>query len=197
MLRAARVLGALGYRVEGREPAQGLAVRGTADDQRCSGDGGRQRWGTRAQPVALSQGSPGPGAGPRVAVNVRERASRRAGNHVVEEAEAAIRALRVAAPLGQWAPPQVAGSRGQAARLGRGRQGHRRDPPRVEGPVAPGPSEGRGVVKHDAGPSARGDQRATLRPLLASAGLRSPGAMAALQGHDVARCRPWWARAAV
>src|SRR2546426_8498376 len=42
VLRSARVLGALGYSVEVIEPAQGLSLRGTADDKLFSGDGVRK-----------------------------------------------------------------------------------------------------------------------------------------------------------
>jgi hypothetical protein len=38
MLRSARVLGTLGYRVEVIEPARGLLVRGPSDDKLFSGD---------------------------------------------------------------------------------------------------------------------------------------------------------------
>lgn len=51
------------------------------------------------------------------------------------------------------------------------------------------------MSKTEAGTSSRGDQRAPLRPLLARAGLLSPGAMAALPGHDIAWGRPWLAPA--
>ena len=42
VLRSASVLGALGYRVEVLEPAQGFSWRGTSDDKRISGDVRRQ-----------------------------------------------------------------------------------------------------------------------------------------------------------
>jgi hypothetical protein len=46
------------------------------------------------------------------------------------------------------------------------------------------------VVKHDDGPRARGSKLATWRTRLDRAGRLPPMALAALQGHDSAWCRP-------
>jgi hypothetical protein len=46
------------------------------------------------------------------------------------------------------------------------------------------------VVKNEDGTSTRGYKLATLRTLLDSAGLLSQVALAAMQVHDVALCRP-------
>ena len=46
------------------------------------------------------------------------------------------------------------------------------------------------MVKNDAGTSSRGDQWATVRTLLDSAGLLSQVALSPSQGHEVAFCRP-------
>jgi hypothetical protein len=53
------------------------------------------------------------------------------------------------------------------------------------------------VVKNDDGTRSRGYKLATLRTLLASAGLLTQVAMAALQVHDRALCRPVLAEAPV
>ena len=134
VLRSARVLGALGYSVEVIEPDQGLSVRGTSDDKLFSGDVVRKLLVKMEQQVDLSQCPPRPVEVPSVAVKVRERASRRAVKHVVDEAEAAIRALQVADQLLQWSNQHVAVSMLQYARLGRGRRIHILDTTRVEVP---------------------------------------------------------------
>jgi len=197
VLRSARVLGALGYSVEVIEPDQGLSLRGTSDDKLFSGDVVRKLLGKMEQKVDLSQCVPRPVEIPNVAVKVRERASRRAVKHVVDEAEAATRALQVADQLVQWYNQPVATSMGQYARLGRGRRIHILDTTRVEVPLATGTYECSGVVKNDDGTYARGDKLATLRTLLDSAGLLSQVAISAIQVHDVALCRPLLERAPV
>jgi len=53
------------------------------------------------------------------------------------------------------------------------------------------------VVKHEDGTRSRGYQRATVRTLLDSAGRLTQVALSALQGHDMAVCRPWLAEAPV
>src|SRR6266850_7851420 len=55
VLRSARVLGALGYSVEVIEPAQGLSLRGTADDKLFSVDVVRKLLVKLEQQVDLSQ----------------------------------------------------------------------------------------------------------------------------------------------
>ena len=53
------------------------------------------------------------------------------------------------------------------------------------------------MVKNEAGTRSRGYKLATLRTLLDSAGLRTHVALAAIQVHDMAWCRPWLAEAPV
>src|SRR5207302_8670309 len=55
VLRSARVLGALGYSVEVIEPAQGLSLRGTADDKLFSGDVVRKLFVQMEQQVDVRQ----------------------------------------------------------------------------------------------------------------------------------------------
>src|SRR5438105_6018142 len=88
VLRSARVLGALGYSVEVIEPAHGLSVRGTADDKLFSGDVVRKLLVKMEQQADLSQPACLPSQESRVAVKVRQRASRRAVKQTVNEAEA-------------------------------------------------------------------------------------------------------------
>ena len=52
-------------------------------------------------------------------------------------------------------------------------------------------------MKHEDGTRSRGSQRATVRTLLDSAGRLTQVALSALQGHDMAVCRPWLAEAPV
>lgn len=96
VLRSARVLGALGYSVEVVEPAHGLSVRGTSDDKLFSGDVVRKLLVKMEQQADLSQPALMAPPEPRVAVKVRQRASRRAVKQAVDEAEAEARALNVA-----------------------------------------------------------------------------------------------------
>jgi hypothetical protein len=190
VLRSARVLGALGDSVEVSEPAQGLSLRGTSDDNLLRGDVVRKLWVQRAEQADLSQPAPLLPQEPSVAVKVRERASRRAVKQAVDTAAAAARAPQVAAQLVGWYNQHVGVSLLQSARQGRGRRLHILDTPPVEGPLETGPYECSGVVNNAEGPYARGYKRATLRPLLASAGLLTQVALAAIQGHDVTWCRP-------
>jgi hypothetical protein len=76
--RSGRVVGALGYSVEVRDPAQGLSLRGTAADQLLSGAVVRKRLVQREQQAAGRQPPPLPPPAPRVALKARARASRRA-----------------------------------------------------------------------------------------------------------------------
>jgi len=99
VLRSARVLGALGSSVEVSEPEQGLSIRGTSDDKLFRGDGVRKLLVKMEPQADLSRPACLPPQEPRVAVKVRERASRRAVKQTVDEAEAQARALKVAA---QW-----------------------------------------------------------------------------------------------
>lgn len=101
-LRSASVWGALGYRVEVLEPAQGLSLRGTSDATLLSGDVLRKRLVKLANHVAPEAPRRLPPSEPRVAVKVRTRASRRAVQGACEVVAAEARAQRVAAKLGEW-----------------------------------------------------------------------------------------------
>jgi Transposase DDE domain len=190
VLRSARVLGALGYSVEVVEPQRGLSMRGTSDDKLFSGDVVRKLLVQMEQQADLSQPVLLPPPEVRVAVKVRQRASRRAVKHAVDEADAEARALQVAAQLVGWYTQHVGGSMLKYARLGRGRRMHILDTTPIEVPLEAGTYECSGVVKHEDGTYARGYKLATLRTLLDSAGLLSQVALAAIQVHDVALCRP-------
>ena len=198
VLRSARVLGALGYSVEVIEPAQGLSLRGTSDDKLFSGDVVRKLLVQMEQQADLSQAArllPPPE--PRVAVKVRERASRRAVKQAVDAAEAEARARQVAAQLVAWYNQHVGVSMVQYARLGRGRRLHILDTTHVEVALETGTYECSGVVKNEDGTYARGYKLATLRTLLDSAGLLTHVALSPIQVHDVALCRPLLEQAAV
>src|SRR5256714_6004640 len=190
VLRSARVLGALGYSVEVVEPEHGLSGRGTLDDKLFNGDVVRTLLVQMEQQVDLSQVAPRPPQAPSAVVKVRKRASRRAVKQAVDTAEADLRALQVANQLVEWYNQHVGGSMLKYARLGRGRRIHILDTTRVEVPLATGTYECSGVVKNENGTYARGYKLATLRTLLDSAGLLSQVALAAIQVHDVALCRP-------
>ena len=134
VLRSARVLGALGSSVEVIEPEQGLSIRGTSDDKLFSGDVVRKLLVKMEQQADLSRPACLPPQEPRVAVKVRERASRRAVKQTVDEAEAQARALKVAAQWVGWYNQHVGVSMVQYARLGRGRRLHILDTTHVEVP---------------------------------------------------------------
>src|SRR3989442_2184353 len=197
VLRSARVLGVLGYSVEVIEPAQGLSLRGTADDQLFSGDVVRKLLVKMETQVDLSQRARMPPPEPSVRVKVRERASRRAVKQAVETAEAEARAHKVAEQLVSWDNQQVGVSLLQYARLGRGRRIHILDTTHVEVPLETGTYECSGVVKSGDGTLSRGYKLATLRTLLDSAGLLTQVALSAIQVHDMALCRPLLAEAPV
>ena len=190
VLRSARVLGALGYGVEVVEPERGLSVRGTSDDKLFSGDVVRKLLVQMEHQADLSQPARRPPQEPSVAVRVRERASRRAVKQAVDAAEAEARAHKVAEQLVAWYNQQVGVSMLHYARLGKGRRIHILDTTRVEVPLETGTYEGSGVVKNEDGTLSRGYKLATLRTLLDSAGLLTQVAMAAIQVHDMALCRP-------
>jgi hypothetical protein len=190
VLRSARVLGALGYSVEVVEPESGLSLRGTSDDKLFSGDVVRKLLVKMEQQVDLSQPVLRPPQEPSAAVKVRERVSRRAVKHVVDEAEAEARAQKVAEQLMGWYNQQVGVSMLQYGRLGRGRRIHILDTTPVEVPLETGTYECSGVVKNEDGTFSRGYKLATLRTLLDSAGLLSQVALSAIQVHDIALCRP-------
>jgi hypothetical protein len=197
VLRSARVLGALGYSVEVVEPARGLSVRGTSDDKLFSGDVVRKLLVQMEQQVDLSQLARRPPSEPSVAVKVRERASRRAAKHPVDEAEAEARAHKVAEQLVAWYNQHVGVSMLHYARLGTGRRMHILDTTRIEVPLETGTYECSGVVKNEDGTLSRGYKLATLRTLLDSAGVLTQVALSAIQVHDMALCRPVLAAAPV
>src|SRR5947208_14312086 len=190
VLRSARVLGALGYSVEVVAPERGLSVRGTSDDKLFSGDVVRKLLVQMEQQADLSQPARRPPQEPSVAVKVRERASRRAVKQAVDEAEAAARAHQVAVQLVGWYNQHVGVSMLQYARLGGGRRIHILDTTHVEVALETGTYECSGVVKNEDGTRSRGYKLATLRTLLDSAGLLTQVAIAAIQVHDMALCRP-------
>jgi Transposase DDE domain len=190
VLRSARVLGALGYSVEVIAPAHGLSLRGTADDQLFSGDVVRKLLVKMETQADLSQPPRLPPPEPSVRVKVRERASRRAVKQAVDTAEAEARAYKVAEQLMDWYNQHVGLSMVQYARLGKGRRMHILDTTPIEVPLETGTYECSGVVKNDDGTHARGYKLATVRTLLDNAGLLSQVALAAIQVHDVALCRP-------
>jgi DDE family transposase len=190
VLRSARVLGALGYSVEVIEPAHGLSLRGTADDQLFSGDVVRKLLVKMETQADLSQPARLPPPEASVRVKGRERASRRAVKQTVDTAEAEARAHKVAEQWVHWYNQHVGLSMVQYARLGQGRRIHILDTPHIEVPLETGTYECSGVVKNDDGTYGRGYKLATVRTLLDNAGVLSQVALAAIQVHDVALCRP-------
>jgi hypothetical protein len=134
VLRSARVLGALGYSVEVVEPQRGLSVRGTSDDKLFSGDVVRKLLVQMEQQADLSQPVLLPPPEVRVAVKVRQRASRRAVTPAVDAAAAAARALNGAEPGVRGDNQHGGGARLQSARLGRGRRMPRLDTTHLAGP---------------------------------------------------------------
>jgi hypothetical protein len=197
VLRSARVLGALGYSVEVIEPEHGLSLRGTLDDKLFSGDVVRKLLVQMEQQADLSQPARLRHQEPRVAVKVRERASRRAVKQTVDEVEAETRAKKVAEHLVDWYNQHVGVSMLKYARLGKGRRMHILDTTHVEVALETGTYECSGVVKNEDGTYARGYKLATLRTLMDSAGLLSQVALSAIHVHDVALCRPLLEKAPV
>jgi hypothetical protein len=124
VLRSAAVLDALGYSIEMLEPEQGISLRGTSDDRLISGDVLRKllvKLETHVDPKAPLRVPP---SEPSVAVQVRQRASRRAVKGAVDVAEAEARAQRVAAILLEWDNDKVGPSLLAYARVGPGRRIH-------------------------------------------------------------------------
>jgi hypothetical protein len=197
VLRSARVLGALGYSVEVIDPAHGLSLRGTLDDKLFSGDVVRKLLVQMEQQADLSQPARLPPQEPRVAVKVRERASRRAVKQTVDAVEAETRAQKVAEQLVDWYNQHVGVSMLKYARLGKGRRMHILDTTHVEVALKTGMYDCSGVVKNEDGTYARGYKLATLRTLMDSAGLLSQVALSAIHVHDVALCRPLLQKAPV
>jgi hypothetical protein len=190
VLRSARVLGALGSRVAVIEPAHGLSVRGTSDATLFHGDVVRKLLVKMAQHVAPTSSLRLPAHEPKVSVNVRQRASRRAVKGGVDAVEAEARAQRVAAKLMAWYNAHVGPSLLEYARVGTGRRIHILDTTGVEVPLATGTYECSGVVHHDDGSRSRGDTWATLRTVLDHAGLITQVGLCPIQVHDVPVCGP-------
>jgi hypothetical protein len=197
VLRSASVLGALGSSVEVWEPAQGLSWRGTADDQLISGDGLRKLLGQLENHVDPNAPGRLPPSEPSLAVQVRQRAARRAVQGTVEVAEAEARAQRVAAQLMDCYNDLVGPSLLDDARVGPGRRLPIVDTTNVEVPRETGTYECSGGVKNDAGSQSRGYKLATLRTWLAHAGLITQVGLGPMQVHDVPVCRLFFATAPV
>lgn len=197
VLRSASVLGALGYSVEVLEPAQGLSLRGTADDKLISGDVLRKLLVKLENHVDPRTPLRLPPYEPSLAVKVRKRASRRAVKGAVDEAEAEARAQRVATKLMEWYNDKVGGSLLDYARVGQGRRIHIVDTTHVEVPLETGTYECSGVVKNDDGSRSRGYKLATLRTLLDHAGLITQVGLCPIQVHDLPLCRLFFETAPV
>src|SRR4029453_1733073 len=197
VLRSAVVLGALGYSIEVLEPEQGLSLRGTSDDKLISGDVVRKLLVKLEHHADLSEPLGLPPCEPSQPVKVRQRASRRAVKGAIDEAEAEARAQWVATKLVAWYNAAVGPSLLQDAPVGRGRRLHIVDTTHVEVPLETGTYECSGVVKNDDGTRSRGDKLATLRTLLAHAGLITQVGLAPIQVHDLPLCRLFFETAAV
>jgi hypothetical protein len=191
VLRSARVLGELGYAVEVVEAGDGLSSRGTQDDSLISGDSIRKLLVKMEQQVEVGDAARTRAAAAQVAapVTVRARLSRRAVKQTVNEAEAAQRALRVAAQLVRWYNGSVGLPMLEYARLGSGRRLHILDATRVEVALETATYECSGVVKNEDGTYSRGYKLATLRTLLDTAGLLTQVEIGSIQTHDLELCR--------
>jgi hypothetical protein len=189
VLRAASVLGALGYSVEVLEPEQGVSLRGTSDDKLLSGDVLRKLLVKLENHVDLTAPLRLPPSEPSLSVKVRQRVSRRAVKGAVDAAEAEARAQRVAAQLIDWYHAHVGPSLWRYARVGTGRRIHIADTTHVEVPLETGTYECSGVVNNDDGPRSRGYKLAPLRTLLDHAGLITQVGLCPMQVHDVPVCR--------
>ena len=97
-------------------------MRGTADDKLFSGDVVRKILVQMEQQADLRPPVQRLPQEPSVAVNVRERASRRAVQQTMDAAEAEARAYQVAAQWVGWDNQHVGVSMWPYARLGRGRR---------------------------------------------------------------------------
>jgi hypothetical protein len=190
VLQSARVLGALGDSVEVTEAGKGMSRRGTGAAQGVSGDVRRQLLVQMETRVPVS-----PAALRREVVDtrvgrVRQRGSRRAAKGAVDACDAQARGRRVAEQLLEWSTHGVGPSLVAYAQRGDGRRRHIVDCPKVEVPLDSGHYECSGLVKNDDGSLARGSKLATLRTLLDTAGVCTQAAVAPIQDHDLAVCRP-------
>jgi DDE family transposase len=190
VLRSARVLGELGYSVEVINAGDGLSSRGTSDDSLVSGDVIRKLLVKMEQEVEitapLSQYTQPSNTS---AVKVRERASRRAVKHALDEAEAQARGYEIGVQLVTWYNAHVGLSLLEYAGLGDGRRIHILDTTRVEVALATGTYECSGVVRNDDGSLSRGYKLGTLRTLLDTAGILTQVAVGPIQRHDLELCR--------
>ncbi len=138
VLRSARVLGALGYSVEVRQPGNGLSRRGTADDAVHSGDVLRKLLVKMETEVVISdqdlltRGQMNAAGAPPPQIKVRQRLSRRAVKQKIDEAQAERRGQAVAAQMLGWYNQLVGLSLLEYAQLGAGRRLHILDATRIE-----------------------------------------------------------------
>ena len=88
--------------MEGLEPAQGLALRGTSDAQLISGDGLRKLLVKVENRVSLDEPVCLPPVAPSQPVKGRQRASRRAATGAGNVVAAEARAQRVSRKLIAW-----------------------------------------------------------------------------------------------
>ena len=131
-------------------------MRGTADDKLFSGDVVRKILVQMEQQADLRPPVQRLPQEPSVAVNVRERASRRAVKQTMDAAEAEARAYQVAAQWVGWDNQHVGVSMWPYARLGRGRRRPILDTTHVEVALETGTYECSGGVKNDDGTRSRG-----------------------------------------
>lgn len=187
----------MGYSLNVVEPDQGLSRRGTSDDKLISGDVLRKLLVQMEQDVEPTSPLELPPAKPSEGVKVRKRASRRAVKGLVDVADAAARAQRIAAQLVAWYNEEVGPSMVAYAGLGKGRRMHILETTGVQVPLETGTYECSGVVKHDDGSRSRGYKLATLRTLLDHAGLITHVGLCPIQVHEVSLCDPLFKTAPV
>jgi hypothetical protein len=145
VLRSAAVLGALGSSGDVLEPAQGVSLRGTADDKRISGEVWRTLLVQLENHVDLKAPVRVPPVEPRQPVKGRKRASRRAVKGALNAGEAEARAQRAAATLMAWDNDHVGPSLLPYAQGGTGRRIPIVDTTQVEVCLATGTYEVSGV----------------------------------------------------
>ena len=162
VLRSASVLGALGSRVDVLAPAQGFSVRGPSEDKLISGDVLRQLLVKLEKHVDPNEPFRVPPYEPSLAVQGRNRASRRAVKGAVDVAAVERRAQQVAAKLVAGYNAKVGPSLLDYACVGPGRRIHIVDTTHVEVPLETGTDECSGVVKNDDGSRSRGYTLATF-----------------------------------
>jgi len=194
VLQSARVLGALGYSVAVLEADAGISRRGTSDDQALSGDVLRKllaqlEAGVDEPEVARQRAILEELEATAPAIEVRERASRRAVKQRLNEPEAEARSRAVASQLVKWYNESVGWPILEYARLGKGRRIHLLDTTRIEVELEAGNYECDGVVKNDDGSYSRGYKLGTLRTLTDTSGLLVQAAVGPIQMNDLKLCR--------